>query len=158
MIRSKLLGVFLLVSTPRDGRHLGTHRLCEQDTIVSEPTDTQDTNAFPRRSCAHSFKRRKHGDTATEHRCSAGEVHFLRDRNGKPGGSTPVVCEAALGKGSGLAGVASEVGLVSHACKGCNHLVTVLFSACKEGQPVAKLEDELHLPEVQKSHSPHESD
>lgn len=115
VVRAQLLGIFLLVPTPRDGRHLGTHSLGQQDPVMSQAPNSHHTNSLSGRAGTPSFKRRIHGDTTAEHGRSAGEIHSFGDRNGKPGGTTPVVCESALGKGFGGAGFAAEVGLVSYA-------------------------------------------
>ncbi|KAI6767005.1 hypothetical protein HG531_011365 [Fusarium graminearum] len=70
-VGAHLAGILLLGSRAGDGPDFGTQSLGEDDTVVTETTDTDDTDLLSRTG-AETLQRAVYGDTGAEHGSSLG--------------------------------------------------------------------------------------
>lgn len=77
-VGAHLLGILLLGTRTRDGPDLGAQGLGEQNTVVAQATDTDDSNLLARAG-AVALQGAVHGDTGAQHRSGIGAGHVLWD-------------------------------------------------------------------------------
>ena len=78
VVCTHLLDVIDLLRTVREGKHLGAHSLGEQDGVVAETTNTNDTDLLARTATVHS-QGRVDGETSAEHRSGVARLDAVGD-------------------------------------------------------------------------------
>lgn len=78
MVSAHLLRVFEFAKAVRERVYLRTQRFCEENCVVAEPTNANDTDLLPR-TCAIRLQRREHSETGTEHRSRILRLNGVRN-------------------------------------------------------------------------------
>lgn len=78
MVSAHLLRVFKFAKAVRERVHFRTQRFCEENCVVAEPTNTDDTDLLPRTG-AIRLQRREHSETGAEHRSCVFRLNSVRN-------------------------------------------------------------------------------